>query len=117
MNKFSMETPVLTGKCEVNACWICREFVDAFFEVPKSSKISIRLTNYPLKEAVKVCLQASLPGTFWWFVNVWDCPHDVVIKRGNMYSKLAEWLNTYSALKALKYRQSKIVYISIYIHG
>ena len=129
MKKFLMESPILHNYCtRRGARWICYGFVDDFFVIPNVwPKISIRLTNYPLKEAVKVKLTSVCGGafennygqysTFLWQVARCDCPLPYMYHDGCMYNPLARWLSKYPPLKKLKHDQALNVYISIYIHG
>ena len=121
MDRFSKETGVLFFDGH-DYQWggegfLCRDFIDTFFHVGRKDRVSFRVTNYPLKEAVKieltkhVCFDDSF--AYHWKQVVTSPPRWV--PEGQVYEPLEKWLNSIPRLKKLKNEQTAIIYVSIYI--
>ena len=127
MSRFSKETKVLVfgrhwdfrarGQNE----FVCGDFVGDFFHVPMccGSKISFRVTSYPLKEAVEVLLERDFNGEpqYVWSTDERIHGSHVICRYGGVYLAMSRFLDTIPELRSLEVGESIVVYVSIYIHG
>ena len=117
VHKFS-KTTIYQGYGYQDCKFICKEFVDNFFEINNAKKIQLRLTNYPLKEALHISFgyEYEVVSYLRWGLVEKGIGDKLPLwcKKGPMYFPFRKWLRTHPDLRDFQKDIRKEMWISVF---